>query len=82
MVAVASQVGAAALHTIIMTDKYTVTFVKEITYRTTVEADCKSDALQVWGSDPYGYNEEAIAVTIGEPLVQAVSTFPNSLSNK
>ena len=47
--------------------KYNVTYVKEITYQTTVEAENRADAIQVWGSDPYNQNEKIIKVVQREP---------------
>tara|TARA_R100000773_G_C4209428_1_gene109359 strand:+ start:350 stop:535 length:186 start_codon:yes stop_codon:yes gene_type:complete len=47
--------------------KYNVTYVKEITYQTTVEAENRDDAIQVWGSDPYNQNEKIIKVVQKEP---------------
>ena len=47
--------------------KYNVTYVKEITYQTTVEAENRDDAIQVWGSDPYNQNEKIIQVIHKEP---------------
>ena len=47
--------------------KYNVTYVKEITYQTTVEAKNRDDAIQVWGSDPYNQNEKIIQVVQREP---------------
>ena len=49
--------------------KYNVTYVKEITYQTTVEAENRDDAIQVWGSDLYNQNEKIIQVVQREPNV-------------
>ena len=91
MVAVASQVGAAALHTITKNimkiktfekTKYHITFVKEITYEATVEAEHDGEALEIWSADPFGHNEKAVSVTIGESTSHPVRVTPDFLWKK
>ena len=49
--------------------EYNITYVKEITYQTTVEAKDKDDALQVWGSNPSYQDETIIGVNITDPTI-------------
>ncbi len=52
--------------------KYNVTYVKEITYQTTVEAENRDDAIQVWGSALDGQN-----VVEPERIIKVIEREPN-----
>lgn len=43
--------------------KYEITYTKELTYSTVIEAEDKEDAFQIWASNPSSYQDEVLVKT-------------------
>ena len=43
--------------------KYEITYTKELTYSSVIEAEDEEDAFHIWASDPSSYRDEVLVKT-------------------